>query len=456
MKTEQNGTNTWHGWIGAATLGWLLLAGCNQIAPARSYRPVDQALQATPVNGETEDSSVRVAYLEAPVVEDTPAAETQPLPKGQPTSLPPADMAASKSDMNASQPEMGSAKPAGVAAPKILQISLDKVLQLAQDQSGQLALARARVRSAFAERDLAGKYLLPLPRAVSREMDAEGRVWEKKGELVKLTSEHLLDATGTYVDLLAAMSGEAVSHQLETYLEKLHDKTKIMEKAMGEGVRVEVVRVLSELDGQKQINRKLREKARAARAKLVYALGLDPDTELVPLDRKILPFTLVDDQTPLQELVDRALNRGPGIREMEGLLAFLDQALQRPAGFRAAAERRRVAEAREQEARLSYADLRAKLVLGVTEAREASVSNREQLERGILQVKNASEAYNLSLRRLENINVIKNASPSEVLLAIRALGGAQLNYITAVREHDKAQLRLFVLTGHVDMPEPSE
>jgi hypothetical protein len=35
-------------------------------------------------------------------------------------------------------------------------------------------------------------------------------------------------------------------------------------------------------------------------------------------------------------------------------------------------------------------------------------------------------------------------------MGLGSLGRAELNLINAVREHDKAQLRLFVLTGQVD------
>src|SRR5262249_796281 len=42
---------------------------------------------------------------------------------------------------------------------------------------------------------------------------------------------------------------------------------------------------------------------------------------------------------------------------------------------------------------------------------------------------------------------IKGRSPSEVLLAIRSLAGARLEYVQTVRDLDKAQVRLLVLTA---------
>jgi outer membrane protein TolC len=98
-----------------------------------------------------------------------------------------------------------------------------------------------------------------------------------------------------------------------------------------------------------------------------------------------------------------------------------------------------------QQAYLGYEDLRGKLTLGVKEAHETARSNADQIGLAAAQIKHAEESYNLSdLRLRENI---KGRSPSEVLLAVRALMGARLTYLHAVRDYDKAQLRLFVLTG---------
>ena len=110
-----------------------------------------------------------------------------------------------------------------------------------------------------------------------------------------------------------------------------------------------------------------------------------------------------------------------------------------------ARQRRRVADAQTQQAHLNYQDLRAKLTLGIHEAREACLSAKDQMRFGEQQVRHADEAYQLSNSRLkENI---KGSSPSEVLMAIRALAGARLSYLQAIRDLDKAQLRLFVLSG---------
>jgi outer membrane protein TolC len=413
---------------------------------------------------------------------------------------------------------------------KALPINLDTVLRLAQDQNGQIAIGREKLNEAFAGLDVAARAWLPdlwvgttfyrheggiqnedgtlthssfgalfaglelhgrfdVREAVYQKIDAERKIWQQRGELSKLTSEALLDASSTYVDLLAARAGEAIALKLEGYLQELLKEAERIAK-VDPGLEVEVFRVKSEISAQKQILRKLREGARSASAKLLYLLGLDPNAELVVMDRQLVAFYLVDASVPAAALVDQALTSGPGVRELEGLLNLIHSSQERArglgqylpvfdvrvgqGGFGAgpgdaltwdnrldvvlqarwnvtnlltARDRQRVASAKIQQAHLSYNDLRAKLTLGVQEAYEAINSNREQMDLGERQVREATAAYDKSKLRLEK--KIKGYSPSEVLLAIRSLAGAQLGYLSAIREHDKAQLRLLVLTGMV-------
>src|SRR5262249_55065756 len=150
------------------------------------------------------------------------------------------------------------------------------------------------------------------------------------GELAKLTSENLLDAANTYVDLLAARTAEAIGKELESkYRELLKEAEK---RAKAAEWQEEDYRVQTEIKGQQQVNRKLRGQARSAAAKLNYLLGLDPDTDLVVFDPKLTAFDLVDMAVPPQVLVDQALSSGPGIREVEGLLAVIEEARQKASG----------------------------------------------------------------------------------------------------------------------------
>ncbi len=420
--------------------------------------------------------------------------------------------------------EQGEAPP-----PKTLPINLDAVLRLARDQNGQVALAREKLNEAFAQSDVAARAWLPdlwvgttyyrheggiqnedgtlthssfgalfagvelggrfdLREAVYQKIDAERKVWQQKGELSRLTSENLLDAATTYVDLLAARAGEAIALQLEESLRALLKDAEALAK-VDPGAEVEAARVRTEISGQGQKILELRQGARAAAVKLLYLLGLDPDAELVVMDRHLLPLNLVDTSGPVGGLVDQALVNGPGVRELEGLLNLVNQASARSQGLGqylptldvrmaegafgagpgsrsdwdnrwdlalqlrwnltqhlTASDRRRATQAKIQQVHLTYKDLQARLTMGVQEGYEATRSGREQIERVEQQLKYARDAYDRSKFRLKERERLKG-TPSEVLLAIGSMGRAQATYLQVIRDYDKAQLRLLVLLG---------
>jgi outer membrane protein TolC len=248
------------------------------------------------------------------------------------------------------------------------------------------------------------------------------------------------------------------------------------------------MRIQAELDAQRQTNVRLHSQTIAAAAKLIYLLGLDPCTQLLPIDRRLVPINLVDAKPPMCDLVAIALAKGPGVQEIEGLLALIQESIAKSQGaskylpifearmaegaFGAAAgddmnwdnrwdlglqvrwnltefisqkNRRRVAQARIQQAHLAYQDLRGKLTAGVQEARASILSGAEQIRLGEAQLKDANQARDLSEKRLkENM---QPTSYSEVLLGNGAVARAQLNYLSALSAYDKAQIRLMVLLG---------
>jgi outer membrane protein TolC len=426
-------------------------------------------------------------------------------------------------------PEVVRAANPTAATGKNVPISLDTVLRLAQDQNGQVRLARMKLDDATMDRQWTDKHWLPdlsvgmgtyrhdggiqdfqgnLVRSdyssalagvevtgkydwkevLLRRVEAERRVWQQKGELSKLTSENLLDATTTYITLVAARSGVAISLETEIRLKDLLDQTVKLAK-IDSGLSVEVSRIETELMAQTVLTVKLREASKASAAKLAYLLGLDPCCDFAIADGKLVPIHLIDAKEPVQKLVDQALNRGPGVRELEGLLRAVEAARgsnyglthwmpsvevslveggfgASPTGqqyawanrfdagihvkwslseFAYSQQRRHQADANIQQVRVTIEDLRSKLTLGVQEAREAIHSGAEQIELAEKHIRYAEESYRLSDQRLKQN--IKGRSASEVLLALRTLGGARLEYLQAVRDHNRAQLRLFVLVG---------
>jgi outer membrane protein TolC len=414
------------------------------------------------------------------------------------------------------------------AAPHSLLIGLDTVLRLAEDQNSQVAIARARVQEAFAEKCVARAKWLPdiyvgtayyrheggiqnedgtlthsstgamfagleidgqfdIHEVAYQQVSAKRKLWQQKGELSRISSETLLDASTTYIDFLAAKTGEAIARDLEA---KLTDLLSLAQKLASQepAANVQVARIQSELSGQQQALAKLHYQAAGAQAKLLYLLNLDPSTELTPIDARLVAFDVADASPPTLALVNQALSTGPGIQEMEGLLAVIQDSIERSKGAIKYApifevrmaegalgaapgdalnwdnrwdlglqarwnltgafsvkDRQRVARAKIQQAHLAYQDLRGKLAAGVEEARETIVNGREQISDTQTQVENASRAYDLSYRRLRE--VFQPTSYTESLLALDSLARAQLNYVTATSAYDKAQLRLMILLG---------
>jgi outer membrane protein TolC len=253
---------------------------------------------------------------------------------------------------------------------------------------------------------------------------------------------------------------------------------------------VEVSRIAAEISAQRQQRRKSREQSEAAAAKLAYLLGVDPDAELQPLEQVMAPVHLVDALASTEEFVARALSTGPGVHETQRILAILEEARQKGQGagnylptlemrmvegvFGAgpgsrstwdnrwdlglqmrwnltehltAKERQRVAQSQMSQLHLSYQELRAKLIAGVKEAHEAIQSAQDQMREAREMIDHARGTVKWSRYRCTELELQKRASPSEVLQALRTQAGAQLAYLGAVRDFNRAQVRLLVLMG---------
>jgi outer membrane protein TolC len=322
--------------------------------------------------------------------------------------------------------------------------------------------------------------------ATFRRVDACRKLWQQRGEVTKVTNETLLDAANTYIDLLAARRGETVGREIDQYAA---DLLKRAEKLNTDGSLKFVVEGLkAEAAGRAQVLRKLHQQGDAAAMKLTYLLGLPHDAQLVPTDRTFAPIDLVDASPPEEALIQQAVTTGPGVREMEGLLDTIEGGMAELEGpkkfmptlrlsavegafgagpgsrldwdnrfdlgiqarwnlteFLAAREQKQLARSKLNQAHLTYDDLRAKLTLGVREARSAILTGQQQVVSGGEMVRHASEMY-----RLSNLRLTENApgsSTTEVLQAIRGLEQAHAIYLQAIREYNKAQLRLTLLLG---------
>jgi hypothetical protein len=209
---------------------------------------------------------------------------------------------------------------------------------------------------------------------------------------------------------------------------------------------------------------------------------------LCPVELAPAPMDVVDVSEPCAVLVAKALADGPGIKEIQGMLATIQcgmAQLEGPLSFLpvfqvngyeggfgggpnanltwdnrfdvmvqarwnltellGARQQQDLAHSRLTQVELSYQDLQGKLTAGVQEARAAILAGRPQMGLGAQQIQHASETYRLSeLRVKENA---PGGTVNEVMSAIRALEGAHHSYLAAVSAHNKAQVRLLLLLG---------
>jgi outer membrane protein TolC len=420
-------------------------------------------------------------------------------------------------------------------AKRAMPIALDTVLRLAEEQNSQVGLAREKLNDSQLEKSIADLSWVPdlragmaayrheggiqnedgtltkssfgalypgldvtakldLKETMYKRVSAERKVWQEQGELARVTSEVLLEAAGAYVDLLTARTGEADLKRIQAYE---NDALKWVEALLKQEKSAQMMAesAHAQVEGRKLAISQIHAQGDAAAAKLAYLLGLPPEIELVPAESALLPIKLVDADQPTEALVSQALEAGPGIRELEQMLAVIQNGIDRARGaarflpvvemcmnegafgagpndslswtnrldlgakmywnltdLLTAKDKVRLAHSRLEQAQLGYTDLRGKLTLGVQEAQQTIQASREQIAFGTSMIQHADKSYKLSDLRLKQR--VEGSSTTEVLALLRGLEMAHLNALNAIREHNKAQVRLMVLIGAAAAGEP--
>ena len=95
---------------------------------------------------------------------------------------------------------------------------------------------------------------------------------------------------------------------------------------------VEAARFRAEMEGRKQAIRRLDVQIAAASARLVYLLGLDPCSRVLPMDGDLVPFGLIDPSLSTCDLVAQAQEHGPGVQELAAILGVIEDAMQKAQG----------------------------------------------------------------------------------------------------------------------------
>jgi len=431
-------------------------------------------------------------------------------------------------------PHQGQDTKTSADSPKVIPITLDAIFRLAESKNSKIGLARARVAEAAAQNDLAAKNWLPnlymgtyyyrheggianengtitrssfstlfpglelyskmdLRQLTFERIVAERAFWQERGDLSRVTSETLVDASATYVDMLAARTSELIALEIDNELQSLLNRSEKLAQTEP-AARIIAGRVRTFLAGLKQSTVRAREECARAAAKLSYLLSLDPCAMLVPLDQQLIPLELVDANVPCCDLVARVLANGPGVYETQQILALAHEAIEKANGpgrflpvletrmdeggfgtgpgdsmtwdnrwdlgvqvrwnltdLFSRSERQRILRAKAAQAHFANADLKDKLSAGVQEARDSIVFGRQEIDLGQNYVNQARDVNKLARERMMEMFALASAH-DEVLLSLQALAGSEIAYLNAVRDFNKAQLRLLVLLG---IPDPS-
>src|SRR5205085_2667737 len=181
---------------------------------------------------------------------------------------------------------------------------------------------------------------------------------------------------------------------------------------------------------------------------------------------QLVPFQLIDPSADTHALVNQALTTGPGIQELEELLAQIQENVEKAQGpgkympviglrmyeggfgagpgdqltwdnrwdlglqarwnlteFATLKARRHVTAARIQQVQINYDDLRGKLAAQVTASHETVRSQVDQFPSAREQIRHGREAFRIIWSRFQKT---QEKSAGEVLNAIRGLAGAQM------------------------------
>jgi outer membrane protein TolC len=352
----------------------------------------------------------------------------------------------------------GSETPA--VLPNTNAVNLDTVLRMACERNPEILVARERVNESQIALDAAMQSCRPemLRKDTFKTPVAEAQLWRRRAELRRIQRDKLEDAGNTYIDILTARRGEMIGADLLKYEEQLLDRAKKLVESGEKPAQVIVEAIETVVNNQRQFNMRTRQQGDAATVKLAYLLGMGDGVPLAA-DETLAPVDMVDATAPLSGLVRQAQENGPGVVELQGLAAAIQQGIadaqcaQRICDRTGAAlvcGRLQMAQSELQQAQLSLVDLHGKLRAGVEEAVSAILSGRDQITRASGAIEHAAETYRLTDVRLKEEGPEanrRNNTYNAVLASIQQLSQAHANYLTAVSSYNKAQVRLLLLLG---------
>jgi outer membrane protein TolC len=347
---------------------------------------------------------------------------------------------------------------AAEAASVGIAVNLDTVMQLAYERNTEILTARERVHESQIALDAALQSCMPemFRKDTFKTPVAEATVWRRRDELRKVETGNLQDAANTYFNWLTALRGVEVSRDLLEKEQKLLGRVSKL-AASERPVQVVVEAVETSVNGQQQNILHTQQQIGAAATKLAYLMGIN-DGILTPTET-LVPINRVDTSVPLEALVRQAQENGPGVRELQGLIASIQQGIadayraQRcccRTGAPLICGRLQIAQSQLQQAQSSLVNTQLKLRAGVEDAFTAVLSGLQEIEQASKAIKHAKETNRImELRETQESpqERVRNKTYDGVLNSIRQLSQAYSNYLTAVSDYNKAQMRLLILLG---------
>ena len=308
------------------------------------------------------------------------------------------------------------------------------------------------------------------------------------------TNDILFRIASAYVDLLQAHGNLAIAEEAQTNARELA-RISSQFAEQGVGLRSDSERANTELGQRDQQVIVAQERVVVNSATLAQLLRLDPQTQLVPLEKDVVPIELLADNHQLADLVTHALTHRPELQEQRALVEAACQRFQKAkyeplipslvlqyqaggfgggpgAYFGSFSDREdltagavweltnlgfgNLAKQRERQGEWNQSQMRALRLADVVAsevvaAYQVVVARRKQVEVGQTTVKSALRSYDLNHTRIRG----GSGLPIEVLQSIQALERSRTDYLQAVSSYNRAQFNLFTAMGNTPYSPPS-
>ncbi len=242
-------------------------------------------------------------------------------------------------------------------------IDLPTALRLADAQNPEIAVARERIRVAFARQELAELLWVPNLDVGPTWMRHDGQIQRATGEVLTISrsslfigggpalsvdvgeaifaplaarqitrareagaaatrNDRLLQVAVAYIDLLQALAELAINAEAYKNAGRLLQLTESYERT-GKGAAADTARSRTEAYRRERQHFEIQGRIRVASARLVELLLLPPQFPLAPIDPAVVPVALVPEEMPLTNLLALAVSSRPELAENQAVIAAI-------------------------------------------------------------------------------------------------------------------------------------